>query len=236
MGHSDAVAALVAGAAAQLGLTAADRQNLHRAALTAGYGRLGVSNAIWSKSEPLTAADWERVRLAPQLADQMLRQCPTLAPVARIVVRVQERLDGSGYPTGVEGAAIEPPARLLAAADAYQTMIEPGPHRGALSSREAADQLRHEVRLGRLDGDSVEAILATAGHPARRLRTNVAALTSREIDVLRLAARGLSNREIAQQLTIAPKTVGNHIEHIYTKIGETTRAGAALFAMRNGLM
>ena len=54
--------------------------------------------------------------------------------------------------------------------------------------------------------------------------------------MLRLAARGLSNREIAQRLTITPKTVGNHIEHIYTKIGETSRAGAALFAMRNGLM
>ena len=61
-------------------------------------------------------------------------------------------------------------------------------------------------------------------------------LTSRELDVLRLAARGLSNRDIAHLLTITPKTVGNHIEHIYTKIGETNRAGAALFAMRNGLV
>jgi HD-GYP domain-containing protein (c-di-GMP phosphodiesterase class II) len=230
------VAGLVSGAASRLNLNAVDRQHLHRAALTAGYGRLGVSNTIWDKPGPLTVAEWERVRLAPQLAQRMLRQSPTLAPVARIVAHVRERLDGSGYPSGVDGPAIAPAARLLAVADAYQAMIEPRPHRRALSSADAAHELRAEVRLGRLDAEAVEAILATAGHTGRHRRTNVAALTSRELEVLRLAARGLSNREIGQRLTITPKTVGNHIEHIYTKIGETSRAGAALFAMRNGLM
>jgi HD-GYP domain-containing protein (c-di-GMP phosphodiesterase class II) len=235
VGHSEAMAALVSGAASHLNLPVVDRQNLHRAALTAGYGRLGVSNAIWDKPGPLTVAEWERVRLAPQLAEQMLRQCPTLAPVGRIVAHVRERLDGSGYPAGVEGSAIEPTARLLAVAEAYQTMVEPRPHRVAVSAAEAAHELKAEVRRGRLDAEAVEAILASTGHLARR-RTNVAALTTRELEVLRLAARGLSNRDIAQRLTITPKTVGNHIEHIYTKIGETSRAGAALFAMRHGLM
>jgi len=51
-----------------------------------------------------------------------------------------------------------------------------------------------------------------------------------------LAARGSSNKEIAEQLVVTPKTVGNHIEHIYSKIGVANRAGAALFAMRNGLI
>lgn len=236
VGHADAVSALVSGAASHLNLTAVDRQNLQRAALTAGYGRLGVSNTIWDKPGPLTVAEWERVRLAPQLAERMLRQSPTLAPVARIVAQVRERLDGSGYPSGVEGPAISPAARLLAVADAYQAMIEPRPHRGALSPSDAARELKGEVRLGRFDAEAVEAILTTAGHTTRRRRTNVAGLTARELQVLRLAARGLSNREIGQRLTITPKTVGNHIEHIYTKIGETSRAGAALFAMRNGLM
>jgi DNA-binding NarL/FixJ family response regulator len=114
-------------------------------------------------------------------------------------------------------------------------MVEPRPHRVAVSAAEAAHELKAEVRRGRLDAEAEEAILASTGHLARR-RTNVAALTSRELEVLRLAARGLSNRDIAQRLTITPKTVGNHIDHIYTKIGETSRAGAALFAMRHGLM
>ena len=166
----------------------------------------------------------------------MLRQSPTLAPVARIVGQLRERLDGSGYPASIEGATITPTARLLAVADAYQAMIEPRPHRAARSPAKAARELQAEVRVGRLDGDAVEAVLAASGQPTQRRRANVGGLTSRELDVLRLAARGLSNRDIAHLLTITPKTVGNHIEHIYTKIGETNRAGAALFAMRNGLV
>lgn len=64
----------------------------------------------------------------------------------------------------------------------------------------------------------------------------VAGLSEREVEVLRLVARGLSIKEIAHQLIIAPKTVDNHIQHIYAKIGVTTRAGATLFAMENSLL
>jgi HD-GYP domain-containing protein (c-di-GMP phosphodiesterase class II) len=236
LGHADALAALVSDAASRLELSAADRELLRRAALTAGYGRLGVSNTIWDKPGPLTVSEWERVRLAPQLAERMLRQSATLAPVARIVGQLRERLDGSGYPAGLTLNAIPPVARVLAAADSYQSMIEPRPHRAAYSPAQAARELRSEARAGRLDPDAVEAVLAAAGHRARSRRTNVAGLTSREVVVLGLAARGMSNKEIAERLVVTPKTVGNHIEHIYTKIGETSRAGAALFAMRNGLV
>jgi DNA-binding CsgD family transcriptional regulator len=68
-----------------------------------------------------------------------------------------------------------------------------------------------------------------------RRREGPAGLTAREVDVLKLAARGLSNREIAGRLVISPKTVANHIEHIYAKIGASTRAAASLFAMQHGL-
>ena len=54
--------------------------------------------------------------------------------------------------------------------------------------------------------------------------------------MLRLLARGLSNKEIAERLVISPKTVGNHAEHIYAKIGAPTRAAAGLFAMQHGLL
>ena len=54
--------------------------------------------------------------------------------------------------------------------------------------------------------------------------------------MLRLLARGLSNKQIAARLVITPKTVGNHVEHIYAKIGASTRAGASLFAMQHGLL
>jgi len=172
----------------------------------------------------------------PYLTERMLSQSPTLAPLGRIAVQYRERLDGSGYPRGLSGAEISRPARILGAADAYQSMREPRPHRSALSGEDAATELRRDVRAGRLDGDAVDAVLTAAGHRAPRRREGPAGLTTREVDVLRLLARGLSSRQIATDLVITPKTARNHIEHIYSKIGTSSRAGASLFAVRHGLL
>jgi DNA-binding CsgD family transcriptional regulator len=79
-------------------------------------------------------------------------------------------------------------------------------------------------------------VLAAAGHRVSRRRTKLAGLTDREVEVLRLAARGRSNKEIAAHLGVTPKTVGNHIEHIYAKIDVSNRARASLFAVQHGLM
>ena len=236
VGHTDGLVALVADAAPRLELSPAEREIARRAAFVAGYGRLGVSNVIWDKPGPLTMSEWERVRLVPQLTERMLRQSEVLAPVALTAGQLRERLDGSGYPAGLTGSAILPGARLLSAADSYQAMIEPRAHRAPRNAADAARELRADVAAGRLDARAVEAVLAAAGHRARRRTQNVAGPTTREVEVLRLAARGMSNKDIAKRLVVTPKTVGNHIEHIYTKVGESSRAGAALFAMRNGLL
>jgi DNA-binding CsgD family transcriptional regulator len=132
--------------------------------------------------------------------------------------------------------SISPAARVLGTAEAYQAMREPRPHRAALSAGEAAGELRSEVRSGRLDGDAAEAVLGAAGHRVRRRAGGVAGLSTREVEVLRLAARGLPSREIARRLVMSPKTAANHIEHIYTKIGVGNRAAASLFAVRHGLL
>jgi len=174
--------------------------------------------------------------MQPYLTERMLHQSPSLAPLGAIAVQLRERLDGSGYPRGLSGGAISQPARILGSADAYQAMCEPRPHRPALPSNEAAGLLRAEVRAGRMDGDAVEAVLAAAGHRVPRRREGPAGLTAREIDVLRLVARGLSHKEIATQLVISPKTARNHIEHIYVKIGASNRTTASLFAMQHGLL
>jgi HD-GYP domain-containing protein (c-di-GMP phosphodiesterase class II) len=209
---------------------------LRRSGLVHGLGRLGVSNSIWDKRGPLGAGEWERVRMQPYLTERMLHQSPSLAPLGVIAVQYRERLDGSGYPRGLSGSAIIQPARILGAADAYQAMTEPRPHRPALSAGEAAAELRAGVKAGRLDRDAVEAVLAAAGHRAARRREGPAGLTAREVDVLRLLARGMSSKEIASQLVISPKTARNHIEHIYVKIGASSRATASLFAMQHGLL
>jgi DNA-binding NarL/FixJ family response regulator len=115
-------------------------------------------------------------------------------------------------------------------------MIEPRPHRPALAGGDAAAELRAEARAGRLDGDAVEAVLVAAGHRARGRRDRPAGLTPREVDVLRLVARGLSSKEIAAELVISPKTARNHIEHIYVKTGARSRVDASLFAIKHGLL
>ena len=79
-------------------------------------------------------------------------------------------------------------------------------------------------------------MLEAAGHRLPRRRQAIAGLTAREVEVLILLARGMSNKRIAERLVITPKTAGNHVEHIYAKIGASSRAGAALFAVQHGLL
>ena len=176
------------------------------------------------------------MRLHPYLTERMLASSAALAPLGAVAVQHHERLDGSGYPRGTSGESLTPTGRILAAADTYRAKLEPRPHRRELTPEEAAAYLRAEVKAGRLDGDAVDAVLVAAGHPVRRRRAWPAGLTSREVEVLRLAALGLSNREIADRLVISRKTAANHVEHIYAKIGVSNRARASLFAVRNGLM
>jgi HD-GYP domain-containing protein (c-di-GMP phosphodiesterase class II) len=236
LGHARAVSELAAGAAERLRMTPTAISLVRRAGLVHALGRLGVSNSIWDKPGPLGDGEWERIRMHPYLTERMLCQSPALAPLGEIAVQSRERLDGSGYPRGLSGAAISRPARVVGAADVYRSMREPRPYRAPLSVEDAAAELRKEVRAGRLDADAVDAVLAAAGHRPARRKEGPAGLTEREVEVLRLLARGLSSKQIAEELVIAPKTARNHTEHIYAKIGASSRAAAGLFAMRNGLL
>jgi HD-GYP domain-containing protein (c-di-GMP phosphodiesterase class II) len=236
LGHSVAVADLAEHAARRIGLPPQEAATLRRAGLVHGFGRLGVSNSIWDRAGPLSVGEWERIRMYPYLTERMLHQSAALAPLGDIAVQHRERLDGSGYPRGLSGGSISRPARVLGAADAYQSMREPRPHRPARTAADAAAELRAEVRAGRLDGAAVDAVLAAAGLRVPRRRAAPAGLTAREVEVLILLSRGLSNKQIAERLVITPKTAANHVEHIYAKIGATSRAGAAMFAVQHGLL
>jgi HD-GYP domain-containing protein (c-di-GMP phosphodiesterase class II) len=236
LGHSVAVSELAQAAGERLGLTAGESRKLRLAGLVHDFGRLGVSNSIWDRAGKLSAGEWEHVRLYPYLTERMLHQSPALAALGEIAVQHRERLDGSGYPRGLSGGSISRSARILAAADAYQSLCEPRPHRDQLAPDGAAGLLRAQVKAGRLDGQAVDAVLESAGHRLPRRREGLAGLTAREVEVLVLLARGLSNRQIAERLVIAPKTAGNHVEHIYVKIDASNRAAAAMFAVQHGLL
>jgi putative nucleotidyltransferase with HDIG domain len=233
LGHSRGVAELAAGAAAELGM---DTRTVRRAGLVHDLGRMGIPNTIWDKRGPLTAGEVERLRLHPYYTDRILVSVPALASLASVAAQHHERLDGSGYPRGSSAESLTPEGRLLAVADCYQAWSEPRPYREALDTGKIAARLREEVKAGRLDGAAVDAALRAAGHQVRRNREWPAGLTAREVEVLRLLARGLSQKEIAERLVISRKTASNHVEHIYAKIGVSNRAMASLFATRRGLL
>ena len=126
---------------------------------------------------------------------------------------------------------------MLAAADVYQALTEERPHRPALGAQAAARHLDDETNAGRLDRDAVAAVLEAAGHQRRPTHSTwPAGLTDREVDVLRLLARGQTRKQIANQLYISESTVHTHTAHIYEKTGLSNRAGIALFSIENDLI
>ena len=207
---------------------------MRRAGVVHGLGRLGVSNSIWDKRGPLGAGEWERVRMQPYLTERMLHQSPRC--IARrdrgAAPRAARR---SGYPRGLSGGAISQPARVLGAADAYQAMCDPRPHRAALAANDAAGaaarrgQSRTPRRRRGRGG-------ARGGRPSRTAPTRTRRAHRPRGRRAPPVSRGLSSKEIATQLVISPKTARNHIEHIYVKIGASSRATASLFAMQHGLL
>ncbi|MGH8984514.1 MAG: HD domain-containing phosphohydrolase [Acidimicrobiia bacterium] len=235
--HSTGVADLAAAAARAAGLSGAEATTLGRAALVHDVGRVGVPSGIWDRPGPLSAEQWERVRLHPYLSERVLGRCALLAPFADLAALHHERADGSGYHRGASGDQLPLGARLVAAADAYHAMCEDRPHRPALTPADAASQLLEAVDAGRFAPAEADAVLEAAGQATRPARVaRPAGLTEREVDVLRLISRGQANKEVAATLGISPKTVGHHIEHIYAKAEVTTRAGATLFAMEHDLL
>ena len=193
---------------------------------------------MWEKPGPLATAEWEQARLHAYLSERVLATSAALAPMAAIAGMHHERLDGSGYHRGCRGPELPPAARVLAAADAFQAMAQPRPHRAALAPEQAADVLAAEAHAGRLDPDAVAAVLETAGRPPSRLRHELrpGGLSDREVEVLRLVAAGYTNPDIGRRLGISRRTAEHHVQHIYTKIGVSTRAAATLFALEHSLL
>jgi HD-GYP domain-containing protein (c-di-GMP phosphodiesterase class II) len=236
VGHSPGVAALAQGAARKLGLSGGEATSLRQAGLLHDLGRAGVPASAWNKAEPLSDEQWKRMRRHPSLTELVLARSNALGHLGTLAGLHHERLDGSGY-RGISAASLPVTARILAVADTYQTKLEPRPHRLAMTPGRAADELLNQARAGKLDGVVVDAVLAAAGQQPQLVKRQLpAGLSEREAEVLCLAVRGLSNRQIAEALVVSPKTVGHHLENIYGKIGVSTRVGATLFALQHGLI
>ncbi len=235
-GHSRAVARLADAAAANLGLPAAEREELKLAAHLHDLGQVAVATSVWTRPRPFRPTERERARSHVYFTERVLASAAPLERVAKIAGAHHERLDGTGYHRGVKQAAIVRPARLLAVADAACGMQETRPHRAALGRDATAKLLREQVKGGALDEDCVIAVLAAMGERRASTSASAPSLTERELEVLRLLATGKTNKEIAQQLDISSRTVQHHTIHLYEKLGVDTRAAAALLAVRHGLL
>ena len=240
-GHSRRCAKLAADAAGVLGLAEAEVATLRRAALVHDFGTTVVPNSIWDKPGALTRSEFDRVELHPLLTEQMLRRSPALAALNPVACAHHEKCDGSGYHKRVQAGDDQLGACVLAAAEVYVGLTSERADRPPFSPDDAAAELRRLESDGLLEPRASRAVQVAAGHGEPNTRTgrrqqNPGGLTRREVEVLRLAARGLTTQDIAGRLYISPKTADHHIQHIYGKIGVSTRAAAALWAMQHTLV
>ena len=240
-GHSRRCAELATDAARVLGQPEEAITALRRAALVHDFGTTAVPNSIWDKPGPLTRAEFDRVELHTMLTEQMLRRSPALADLNPVASTHHEKCDGSGYHKRARADTADPAACLLAATEVYVGLTTERADRPPFSDADAAAELRRLEADGVLEPRATRAVLVAAGHgePATRTRKrpqNPGGLSRREVDVLALAARGLTTRQIADRLVISPKTADHHIQHIYGKIGVSTRAATALWAMQHDVV
>ncbi|GMV84259.1 MAG: hypothetical protein AMXMBFR80_01170 [Dehalococcoidia bacterium] len=240
LGHSRRVAATAEGVAVRLGLSEVETLDLHRAALTHDLGLVAVPSFVLEKPQArLTRPEWEQVRLHPYHGERILSNVPALRGAAGLVGAHHERVDGDGFPRGLKGRQTPVGAQIIAVSDRFDELTHDAPGRAALAPEQALKAMEQEVGSS-FSASVFEPLKGTLGFartvavPSRREWP--AGLTDREVEVLRLVARGLNRREAAARLFVSESTVRTHLEHIYVKIGVSSRAAATLFAVEHELL
>lgn len=239
LGHSRRVADLARRLGERLRLPASEVATLHTAGLLHDLGLVTVPSFVLAKAaSALSQAERETFHLHPHYGHRILARISTFAPAAELLIAHHERMDGSGYPRGLPGARIPVGARVIAVADEFDDLTHAAPGRDALLADDALHAMRDEVGA-RFWGEAYEALCHEVGGPASsrpRRRAWPRGLTDREVEVLRLLARGLSRREVAHALVVSESTVRAHVEHIYGKVAVASRAAATLFAVEHDLL
>jgi len=155
--HSTGVAGAAVSMARKLGLNEPDVKLIRRAALLHDIGKLGISNAILEKPEPLSSEEWGVVRQHPYLSFLILKRVPGFGQLSELVASHHERLDGSGYFRHLTARELSMPARILAVSEMFDGLVTRQPYRDALSFEDVYGLLHKEVPVA-LDGECVEAL------------------------------------------------------------------------------
>ncbi len=237
-GHARNTADIAGAVAAKMGLPQSSVSLVRRAALVHDIGEVGIPGRILVKEGALEEWEVEQVHLHPHYTERILSRVPALHSIATIAGAHHEWMNGQGYHRGLSGPQIPLGARILAVADAFQELLEGRPGHPGMEKEESLKAMRKEVGP-HLDSECFEALSEVIGVTLSKeslRRQWPVGLTDREVEILRISATGLTKRQMAQHLTISEKTVGTHLEHIYGKIGCSSRAAAVLFAMEQGLL
>jgi HD-GYP domain-containing protein (c-di-GMP phosphodiesterase class II) len=241
-GHSRRVAQVAETLARRMLLSPHQVRTVGIAAMTHDIGLVAVPSFTLNRpSDQWTQMEWEGVRLHPYYGERILSRAQVLRGAASLVGAHHEREDGRGYYRGAAGRDVPMSACIIAAADRFDELTHDAPGREALSVRQALARMRRE-ETGVQWTACVDALAQDSGTTpgsARKGRRGAqwpADLTDREIEVLRTLAKGRSTRQMAQDLCVSENTVRHHLEHIYAKVGVTTRTAAVVFAMAQGLL
>jgi putative nucleotidyltransferase with HDIG domain len=153
--HSAAVARYARGIAASAGLSDVEQELAHSAGLLHDIGKFVLPDRILKGRTKLTEADWEQIRKHPYEGARIVSQIDGYRPVSEIILAHHERLDGLGYPRGLQGEEIPVISRIIAVADTYDVMTARDSYRDPVSSYEAIEELRR-VSGSQLDPRFVE--------------------------------------------------------------------------------
>jgi HD-GYP domain-containing protein (c-di-GMP phosphodiesterase class II) len=232
LGHSSGVATLAVTIADALGVSAADRTLLTRAGHLHDVGRLAISNRVWDRKGPLDFSAMESVRLHAYYTERVLSSSPALAPLAAIAAGAHERIDATGYPRAASAPQLPLLSRILAVADVAHAMREERPHRPP----QPLSAITEALSAPGFDRRVARAALDALGAPLPRRARGPKGLSERELEIVRLVARGKTNQDIGALLGISARTVQAHLARTFDKLGVSSRAGAAVFAMEHGLV
>jgi HD-GYP domain-containing protein (c-di-GMP phosphodiesterase class II) len=156
-GHSDRVTLFTDLIAEELGLTPERRRFLKRAALLHDLGKLGVSNQILDKPGKLDEAEWVEMRRHPEQSKRILSGIKAFDELANVAGDHHEKLNGKGYPRGIEGNAIALDSRIITVADIFDALTAERPYRGPMPIDKALDIMRSDVGTA-IDADCFAAL------------------------------------------------------------------------------
>ncbi|MBB5344353.1 HD-GYP domain-containing protein [Tunturibacter empetritectus] len=155
--HSTGVARIAVSIAKVMGLDSRDTKLLERAALLHDIGKLGVPNVILEKPGKLTTWEWHYIYKHPQYTKEILDKIPGFEEIAEVAAAHHEKLDGSGYPRGLQGPQLPLLARILTVADIYDALSSSRPYRQKLQCEEVLTLMQDDAPLT-LDQSCMEAL------------------------------------------------------------------------------